>query len=183
MRIIRFIMSAMIGASMVAAVQAQAYPEADYDPSVPTLEEVVGHEFGDAITTSADIDTFLEALRDHSPDRMTIETYAESWQGRDLSYAVISSAENMARLDAIKGDLAAIGDEDFFNHRFVSLFDNDQWFAEFHRLGITDEDVFDSTSGFGGDRIEGFHRFNQHQCIALVHFVTDRHEGFRAWLR
>ena len=109
MRIIRFIISAMIGASMVAAVQAQAFPDADYDPSVTTLEEVVGHEFGDAITTSADIDTFLEALRDHSPDRMTIETYAESWQGRDLSYAVISSAENMARLDAIKGDLAAIG--------------------------------------------------------------------------
>lgn len=110
MKIIRFIVSAMLGVGAAYAVQAQAYPDADYDPSVPTLEQTVGHEFGEAITTSADIDLFLQALRDHSPDRMQIESYAESWQGRDLTYAVISSAENMARLDAIKNDLAAIGE-------------------------------------------------------------------------
>ncbi|MEL7218797.1 MAG: M14 family metallopeptidase, partial [Pseudomonadota bacterium] len=76
---------------------------------VPTLVDVVGHDHGEAITTSADMNTFLEALQSHASDRMRIETYAESWQGRDLTYAMISSAENMARLDAIKTELAAIG--------------------------------------------------------------------------
>lgn len=109
MGIIRYFVSAVLGVSAAFAAHAQAYPEATYDPAVPTLVDVVGHDHGEAITTSADMNTFLEALQSHASDRMRIETYAESWQGRDLTYAMISSAENMARLDAIKAELAAIG--------------------------------------------------------------------------
>jgi hypothetical protein len=107
--IIRYLAGVILALSVVVTAQAQAYPEATYDPAVPTLEEVVGHDHGEVITTSADIDKFLKSLRDHAPDRMQIETYAESWQGRDLTYSIISSAENMARLDEIKGEIAAIG--------------------------------------------------------------------------
>ena len=109
MGIIRYLVSAVLGVSAAIAAQAQAYPDATYDPAVPTLVDVVGHDHGEVITSSADINTFLEALESHASDRMKIETYAESWQGRDLTYAMISSAENMARLDEIKAELTAIG--------------------------------------------------------------------------
>lgn len=105
----RLFVAALTAVGFLGAANAQAYPDATYDPAVPTLVDVVGHEHGDAITTSADINVFLEALQSHAPDRMKIETYAESWQGRDLTYAMISSAANMARLDEIKAELAAIG--------------------------------------------------------------------------
>ncbi len=109
MGIIRYFVSAVLSVSAAVVAHAQAYPDATYDPAVPTLVDVIGHDHGEVITSSADISTFLEALQSHAPDRMKIETYAESWQGRDLTYAMISSAENMARLDAIKAELAAIG--------------------------------------------------------------------------
>ncbi|MEL6414925.1 MAG: M14 family zinc carboxypeptidase [Pseudomonadota bacterium] len=109
MDLVRFLTSAVVACLAVTSAHAQAYPDATYDPAVPTLADVVGHDHGEAITTSADINVFLEALQSHAPDRMKIESYAESWQGRDLTYAMISSAANMARLDEIKANLAAIG--------------------------------------------------------------------------
>lgn len=109
MNFVRSFAFALLACFAVTSAHAQAYPDATYDPAVPTLVDVVGHDHGEAITASADINTFLEALQSHAPDRMKIETYAESWQGRDLTYAMISSAENMARLDEIKTELAAIG--------------------------------------------------------------------------
>ena len=74
---------ALLACFAVTSAHAQAYPDATYDPAVPTLVDVVGHDHGEAITAPADINTFLEALQSHAPDRMKIETYAESWQGRD----------------------------------------------------------------------------------------------------
>ncbi|MEL6664949.1 MAG: M14 family metallopeptidase [Pseudomonadota bacterium] len=105
----RLFVAALMAVGFLGAANAQAYPDATYDPAVPTLMDIAGHDHGEAITTSADINVFLEALQSYAPDRMKIETYAESWQGRDLTYAMISSAENMARLDDIKAQLAAIG--------------------------------------------------------------------------
>ena len=105
----RFLAAIASAVTLTFAANAQAYPQADYDPDVPTLLDVVGHDHGEAITTSSDINEFLEALQSHAPDRMKIETYAESWQGRDLTYAMISSPDNMARLDEIKAELATIG--------------------------------------------------------------------------
>lgn len=108
--VMRFLAALATAVALTFAAHAQAYPEADYDPDVPTLVETVGHDHGDAITTSADLNLFLRKLSEHAPDRMQVVSYAESWQGRDLTYAMISSPENMARLEAIKGNLATLGE-------------------------------------------------------------------------
>ncbi|MEM9599968.1 MAG: M14 family zinc carboxypeptidase, partial [Pseudomonadota bacterium] len=89
--------------------QAQTYPSATYDETVPTLARVVGHDHGEAITSSQDIVTYLDALAASDASRMQLHAYGETWQGRDLVYAVISAPENMARLDAIKSDLDRLG--------------------------------------------------------------------------
>lgn len=105
----RFAAALILAVTCAFGANAQAYPDTDYNPDAPTLLNVVGHNHGDQITTSADLDLFLGALAEYAPDRMEIVKYAESWQGNDLTYSIISSAQNMARLDAIKSDLGRLG--------------------------------------------------------------------------
>ena len=85
---------------MLAA--AQAYPQASYDPDIPTLEAVVGHSTGEQVSDFSEITEYFEALEAAAPDRVDIVPYATSWEGRELFYAVISSPENMASLDTSK---------------------------------------------------------------------------------
>jgi len=102
-------------AAMFAAVFAVAAPAAaqsplqgQFDASIPTLEEVAGHRTGEQITRPAMVVDYMEALAAAAPDRIRIVQYATSWEGRPLIYAVISSRENMARIDAIQADMQRI---------------------------------------------------------------------------
>ena len=94
---------------MPAQVQELA-PGTRYDPAVPTIEEVVGHGFGETITPPDDVIRYMEALADAAPDRTHLVRYAESWEGRPLVVLVIGSAERMARLDQVKANLARLAD-------------------------------------------------------------------------
>lgn len=106
--IFRIVLGCFFAAGFIAAADAQAYPEATYDPDVPTLLEAVGHDHGDMISSAAEITAFMRTLAAHDPSRMQVQTYGETWQGRELTFAVISSPENMARLEAIKTDLSTL---------------------------------------------------------------------------
>ena len=87
---------------------AQSYLDGDFDASVPTLSEKVGHAPGTRITSPSESLTYLEALVEAGPDRARLVQYATSWEGRPLVYVVITAAENMARINAIKADLANV---------------------------------------------------------------------------
>jgi len=110
MPIKKIVLGLAVAASFAFTASGQAYPSAEYADSVPTLKETIGHEHGEALTTTNDILTYLNALAEAAPDRMTIESYGTTWQGNDLVYAVISSAENMQNLATIQADLGALGD-------------------------------------------------------------------------
>ena len=85
-------------------------PGTRYDPAIPTLTEVVGHDFGEEITPPEEVIRYLEALAAAAPERTLLFQYAESWEGRPLVMLVVGSAERMARLDAVKDDLARLAD-------------------------------------------------------------------------
>ena len=85
-------------------------PGTVYDPAIPTLEEVVGHDFGEVVTPPDDVIRYIEALAEAAPDRTRLVRYAESWEGRPLVVLVIGSAERMARLDEVKADIARLAD-------------------------------------------------------------------------
>lgn len=87
---------------------AQAYPTATYAETIPTLEQVVGHDHGEAISSVSDISDYFHALEEAASDRIQVRNYGQTWQGRDLIYAVISSPENMQRLDAIQMDMGQL---------------------------------------------------------------------------
>ena len=85
-------------------------PGTRYDPDIPTLEEVAGHDFGEVITPPDDVIRYFEALAAAAPERTRLIRYAESWEGRPLVVLVIGSPERMARLDDVKADLARLAD-------------------------------------------------------------------------
>ena len=86
------------------------WPDADYDPAIPTFKAVLGYEPGERITWHADAVRYFEALAETSPERISVATYAQSWEGRDLVYAIVTSAENMARIDTIKSNMQRLAD-------------------------------------------------------------------------
>ena len=86
------------------------WPSADYDPAIPTFEDVLGYGPGERITWHADSIRYFEALAKATPKRISVTPYAKSWEGRDLVYVVVSSAENMGRIDAIKDGMQQLSD-------------------------------------------------------------------------
>ncbi|MEO1405347.1 MAG: M14 family zinc carboxypeptidase [Pseudomonadota bacterium] len=101
--------AAMLIFAMVPAVSsAQSFLTATYDESIPTLEEFVGHDHGDEITSPEAVLEYIDALAAAAPDRVRVEQYAESWEGRELVYAIIASPEVIARLDDIKANIARL---------------------------------------------------------------------------
>ncbi len=77
------------------------WPKTTYNPAIPTVKQVLGYEPGQRITPYTGLVTYLEALAKASP-RLKLYTYAETWEGRKLVYAVIGSDANMRRIDEIK---------------------------------------------------------------------------------
>lgn len=78
------------------------------DPSVPTVTSILGYAPGERITWHKDALRYFEALESSQPDRVSVHRYASSWEGRELIYVVISSPENMGRIDDIKRDMQSL---------------------------------------------------------------------------
>jgi hypothetical protein len=79
-----------------------------YDPSIPTLTTVIGHDHGDAISTPDQIGRYLEALSKAAPDRTRLVQYATSWEARPLQYLVVASPARIGKLDEVKRGLQTL---------------------------------------------------------------------------
>ena len=93
----------LLGSGWPAAAQTrfEYWTGARYDPTIPTVKQILGYEPGERITSYAGLTTYLEALVKASP-RIRVVPYAQSWEGKRLVYVVIASDENMRRLDDVK---------------------------------------------------------------------------------
>ncbi|MFM9873009.1 MAG: M14 family zinc carboxypeptidase [Fimbriimonadaceae bacterium] len=72
----------------------------DYSKAVPRPFEPLGFRIGDRHITSGEVVRYVQAV-DATSDRVQSGIYAESYDGRQMPYAVVSSAKNLARLDEI----------------------------------------------------------------------------------
>lgn len=88
---------------------APFFPGAAYDPTVPAPESVLGYRPGDRAATHAEIERCLQAWSKDNP-RTRLVNYTRSHEGRALYYLVISSPENMRRLDEIRDGLGKLAD-------------------------------------------------------------------------
>jgi hypothetical protein len=101
------IFSAVLYTASVFASDFVFYPGADYSDEIPTMEQVVGHKWGEQISSYNEIEEYLEALSNASP-KVMLRSYGKTWEGRTLYYLVISSPENLARLDEIRNGVASL---------------------------------------------------------------------------
>ncbi len=104
----------MLGTLLLATVlqlapQSQELaPGTRYDPAIPTLESVVGHDIREEITPPDQVVRYFETLADAAADRTHLIRYAESWEGRPLIVLVIGSPERIAALDDVKAGLTRL---------------------------------------------------------------------------
>jgi len=94
----------------VPAPAQELAPGTRYDPAIPTLEQVAGHDFRAEITSPDDVIAYMEALAEAAPDRTELIWTGTTWEGRPTVMLVIGSAERMARLEQTKADLRALAD-------------------------------------------------------------------------
>jgi zinc carboxypeptidase len=95
---------------VAAGAPLELAPGATYDSSIPTIKQVLGHDFGEKITTPEEIPIYLRALAQAAPGRTRLTEYARTWEDRPLWLFVIGSAERIGRLDQIKADLRRLAD-------------------------------------------------------------------------
>ena len=93
-----------------AGADAAGWPDARYDPAIPTLEAVVGHAPGERITTPEQARSYLRALAAAAPARTRLVEYARSWEDRPLVYLLVGSRERIAALDATKAGMQRLAD-------------------------------------------------------------------------
>ena len=85
------------------------YERGPYRPDVPRPATLLGYEPGEFHTTYANYERFLRELAAHT-DRLRIITLGQTPEHRPLYLLAVSTPENLARLDAIKADLAKLAD-------------------------------------------------------------------------
>ncbi|RMG45016.1 MAG: peptidase M14 [Acidobacteria bacterium] len=108
-RRVLWVLTLCLLSTLVRAETPQFYPGVSYDPAIPTLKQVVGHDWGEHITSYEEMVRYLTALADAS-SRVKLVEYGRTWEGRALYYLIIASEENMARLDEIRRGMQKLAD-------------------------------------------------------------------------
>ena len=108
--LLTLVFSSIPVSSTLAQEKFVYWPDAQYDPAIPTVEAVLGYAPGERITWHRDVIRYFEALAVAAPDRMMITEYARSWENRELILAVVSAPGNIANLDAIKSNMQRLAD-------------------------------------------------------------------------
>jgi hypothetical protein len=85
------------------------FPGARYDASVPTPESLLGSPIGQETASLAEIQRCLEAWDEASPRTRLVE-YARSHEDRPLHYMIVTSPENLERIEEVQRAQARLAD-------------------------------------------------------------------------
>ena len=100
----------LLQAAVPANPQQALAPHARYNPGIPTIKQVTGHDFGEEIATPDQIGRYLKALAAAAPQRTHLVEYAKSWEGRPLYLMAIGAPERIAQLSGLKEKLRRLAD-------------------------------------------------------------------------
>lgn len=84
-------------------------PELDYNASIQSPESFLGYPLGESFTLYAHIVDYMKYLSAQS-DRMIINQYGETYEGRKLYNVIISSPENIKNIENLRLDNKRLGD-------------------------------------------------------------------------
>lgn len=85
------------------------FPDAHYDPSVPTPDSLLGFPVGRRTASPEQIEICLRAWEESSP-RTRLFEYARTHEGRPLYYMIVSSPVNLNKLDEIQAGYGRLAD-------------------------------------------------------------------------
>ncbi len=92
-----------------AAAQHSYGTGGTYDPAVPPPSAVLGYEVGERFTPHHLLMRYLDRLAAASR-RIRVDTVARTFEGREVTMAIVTSEANQARLDQIRADAARVAD-------------------------------------------------------------------------
>jgi len=87
----------------------QLEPDLPYDEDIPSPSDHLGYELGTAFTLYHQVVDYFETLATAS-DRITLGNYAETYEGRPLIYAIITSENNQDNLEEIRQNNLQLAD-------------------------------------------------------------------------
>lgn len=86
------------------------YARGPYRPAVPRPEAVTGYQAGTRHTQYAALQHYLDTIIATAGDRVRIERWGETVEGRPIRALIISDPANLARLEEIRAGLADLAD-------------------------------------------------------------------------
>jgi hypothetical protein len=95
---------------LTAQNKYEFWPGANYEQRIPQFRDVLGYDCGERITPHSGLMKYMEALASAAPNQVKIFEYAKSWEGRRLIYAVVSSEENIRRLESVRVGMQKLAD-------------------------------------------------------------------------
>jgi hypothetical protein len=101
---------ALTGSSLAAQVPFEWYGRGPYRPAVPRVDSLLGHSLGTRHTMYHEQQRVLDRLIAAAPERVRTEIIGSTAEGKVMRVLIISAPENLARLDEIRSDLAALAD-------------------------------------------------------------------------
>ena len=96
-------------APSVSAQESPLAPSASYNAAIPTVEEILGYSVGEAFTPYHELERYYQRLAAAS-ERIRLEPYGKSVEGRTLYLVILSTPENLERLGTIRTALARLSD-------------------------------------------------------------------------
>jgi hypothetical protein len=85
------------------------FPGGTYDASIPTPASYLGYGIGERFTFHHQVKGYLEVVAAAS-DRVTIDTYGTTNEGRELLLLTVTSPANHGRIDQIRANMARLAD-------------------------------------------------------------------------
>ena len=108
MRRLSLVLVMLLAPAIARAQQFSFYEHGPYRDNVPRPSSILGYEPGEFHTNHGNMERVLLAIAAAAPDRVRIVDYGKSVEGRTLRLVIISSPENMARLDEIRAAVRSL---------------------------------------------------------------------------
>lgn len=95
----------LISANLLQAQEErfQFDPDISYDAEISSPAEFLGYELGAEFSLHSDVVSYFKYLSENS-DYLTLQKYGETYEGRDLYFAVVTSKENQNNIDELRND-------------------------------------------------------------------------------
>ncbi|MFI5386108.1 MAG: M14 family zinc carboxypeptidase, partial [Fimbriimonadales bacterium] len=92
------------GIALAAPPKFDFYADKPYDASIPRPDATLGYSIGERTTNFRDQERALMAVATAAGKRVKVVEFGKSWEGRPLRIYIVSSPENMARLEEFRKD-------------------------------------------------------------------------------